>query len=66
MTLLMKSHNLERTLINQKSFLRKSAIFPPIKLPFIAEAAEKFLNVIYYTYIHAYMTLHIQYMRTIC
>ena len=32
----------------QACFLWKSAIFHPLKLPFDAEAAEKFLKVIYY------------------
>ena len=38
--------NLERMLIYQKIFLWKSAIFHPIKPPFDAEAAEKFLKFI--------------------
>ena len=37
--------NLDQTMIYQK-ILWKSAIFHPIKLPFDAEAAEKFLKVI--------------------
>ena len=39
--------NLEQTLIYQKFFIWKSAIFHPIKLPFDAEAAERILKVIY-------------------
>ena len=35
----------------KKIFLWKSAIFHSIKLPFDAEVAEKFLNVIYYPYL---------------
>ena len=37
----------KRTLICQKNFLWKSAIFHSIKLPFDAEVAEKILNGIY-------------------
>ena len=37
----------KRTLICQKKFLWKSAIFHSIKLPFDAEVAEKILNGIY-------------------
>ena len=41
--------DLERELIYQKNFLCKSAIFRYWQLmPFDAEVAEKFLNVIYY------------------
>ena len=41
--------NLERTLIYQKMFffIKKSALFHPIKLPFDAEAAERILKIIY-------------------
>ena len=38
----------KRTLICQKKFLWKSAIFHSIKLPFDAEVAEKILNGIYW------------------
>ena len=40
------SLDLERMLIYQKIFFWKSAIYHSIKLPFDAEVAEKFLNVI--------------------
>ena len=40
---------------DKKKSLWKSAIFHSIKLPFDAEVDEKFLNVIYYTYTHAYL-----------
>ena len=40
----------KRTLICQKIFLWKSAIFHTIKLPFDAEAAERILKVIYYLF----------------
>ena len=43
---LFRSLDLERVLIYQKFFLWKSAIFHSIKLPFVAKADEKFLNVI--------------------
>ena len=38
--------DLERMLIYQIFFLWKSATYRPIKLPFDAEFAEEFLNVI--------------------
>ena len=44
---IFRSLNLERTLIYQNFFLWKSVFFHPIKLPFDAKAAEKFLKVIY-------------------
>ena len=42
--------DLERMLIYQKIFLWKSVIYHSIKLPFDAEVAEEFLNVIYCPY----------------
>ena len=45
--LIFRSLDLERMLIWQNFFLWKSAIFHSIKLPFDAEVAKKFLNVIY-------------------
>ena len=45
---IFRTFNLEQTLIYPIFFFWKSAIFHPIKLPFDAEAAEKFLKVIYY------------------
>ena len=48
--------NIEQTLIYQKIFVWKSAIFQPIKLPFDAEAAERILKVIYWVYTMYYGT----------